>query len=152
MEENEARLDREADDDILASEVEEVAMAILELLEAAAIIFCSELFATIMCDDASLAFEVASTFDELWDPVSANKLALKCLASTTPSTLLEAFPIAAIEVVALTSLELEAEAENFMELLCSEYEDISALAAASIVIAVEAEGAVLGRCLHLCRL
>ena len=113
-------------------------------------------------------------------PVNANKLALNGLASTIPLALPLAtnlpptsllptlyFDDKACCEVAAAAMEDEAvmedEALTSELLLASKVEvifrasldwmdDISAVAAASMVEATAAEGAVLGRCLHLCRL
>ena len=115
-------------------------------------------------------------------PVNANKLALNGLASTIPLALSPATTLPPTSLLLLPTLyfddkacsEVEAAAiedEAVMEdealtselLLASKVEvifrasldwmdDISAVAAASMVEATAAEGAVLGRCLHLCRL
>ena len=114
------------------------------------------------------------------DPVNANKLALNGLASTIPLALPLAtnlpptslLPIlyfddeaccevaaaamedeAVMEDEALTSeLLLASKVEVIFRASLDWMDDISALAAASMVEATAAEGAVLGRCLHLCRL
>ena len=113
-------------------------------------------------------------------PVNANKLALNGLASTIPLALPLAtnlpptslLPIlyfddeaccevaaaamedeAVMEDEALTSeLLLASKVEVIFRASLDWMDDISALAAASMVEATAAEGAVLGRCLHLCRL
>ena len=113
-------------------------------------------------------------------PVNANKLALNGLASTIPLALLPAtnlpptslLPIlyfddeaccevaaaamedeAVMEDEALTSeLLLASKVEVIFRASLDWMDDISAVAAASMVEATAAEGAVLGRCLHLCRL
>lgn len=114
------------------------------------------------------------------DPVNANKLALNGLASTIPLALPLAtnlpptslLPIlyfddeaccevaaaamedeAVMEDEALTSeLLLASKVEVIFRASLDWMDDISAVAAASMVEATAAEGAVLGRCLHLCRL
>ena len=113
-------------------------------------------------------------------PVNANKLALNGLASTIPLALPLAtnlpptslLPIlyfddeaccevaaaamedeAVMEDEALTSeLLLASKVEVIFRASLDWMDDISAVAAASMVEATAAEGAVLGRCLHLCRL
>ena len=115
-------------------------------------------------------------------PVNANKLALNGLGSTIPLALPPAtnlpptsLPLlptlyfddkacceveaaamedeAVIEDEALTSLLLLAsKVEVIFRASLDWMDDISAVAAASMVEATAAEGAVLGRCLHLCRL
>ena len=114
------------------------------------------------------------------DPVNANKLALNGLASTIPLALPLATNLpptsllptlyfddkaccevaaaamedeAVIEDEALTSeLLLASKVEDIFRASLDWMDDISAVAAASMVEATAAEGAVLGRCLHLCRL
>ena len=113
-------------------------------------------------------------------PVNANKVALNGLASTIPLALPPATILPATSLlpilyfdeeacceVAAAAMEDEAvmedEALTSLLLLASKFEvifrasldwmdDISAVAAASMVEATAKEGAVLGRCLHLCRL
>ena len=113
-------------------------------------------------------------------PVNANKLALNGLASTIPLALPLAtnlpptslLPIlyfddeaccevaaaamedeAVMEDEALTSeLLLASKVEVIFRASLDWMDDISAVAAASMVEATAVEGAVLGRCLHLCRL
>ena len=116
------------------------------------------------------------------DPVNANKLALNGLASTIPLVLSPATTLPPTSLLLLPTLYfddkaccevaaaaiedeavMEDEALTSLLLLASKVEvifrasldwmdDISAVAAASMVEATAAEGAVLGRCLHLCRL
>ena len=113
-------------------------------------------------------------------PVNANKVALNGLASTIPLALPPATILPATSLLPILYFDEEAccevaaaamEDEAVMEddaltsllLLASKVEvifrasldwmdDISAVAAASMVEATAVEGAVLGRCLHLCRL
>ena len=156
---------------VFASVVElELAASMADIALLELIIFCSLLFVTIICD-ASLAFETASIFAALWDPVNANKLALKGLGSTTPlppaprpPTLDfddKAFTAAADDVAAAVMVAEDAETdltslleEYFIDVILrsSDIEAISDLAEASMLKAAAALGAVLGRCLHLCRL
>lgn len=127
--------------------------------------------------EAAEAAEAEAAVAEV--PVNANKLALNGLASTIPlampatnlppTSLLPTlyFDDKACCEVAAAAVEDEAvmedEALTSELLLASKVEvifrasldwmdDISAVAAASMVEATAAEGAVLGRCLHLCRL
>jgi len=160
-----------------ASEVEVVCCWLLLLIMCEAEVASLDFDATWSLLEAAMAevaeaamaevAEAAETVDADF-PVNANKLALNGLASTMPLLVPPTLyfddkaccwvEVAAIEAEAviedddLTSLLLLAS--YFIEdIFCSlDIEAISAVAVAAMVEAIASEGAVLGRCLHLCRL
>ena len=135
----------------------------------------SEAAAIAVIDELEAILEADIDFDWLLDtaseelPVKANKLALRDLGSTTtpevvrpevvrpevatadeaPTEVLEAMTEEAWTWLLEEKLMLEV---SFLSELIMELEDISALAAVSMLEATAAVGAVLGRCRHLCRL